>query len=102
MPRTAPRSARPLGGVLLTPAEIDLMYGLEPLIEAGRDRRLLPLTSTHIVSCPHCWQEFDVVFEAMASAHERIDDCPHCCSPVQLRWLPGSNGHPELEVERAD
>lgn len=102
MPRTAPGTIKSLRRALLTAAEIDLMYGLEPLFEAGRDRRLLALTSTHRVSCPHCWQEFDAVFEAMASAHERIDDCPHCCSPVQLRWLPGSNGHPELEVERAD
>ncbi|MEZ5441504.1 MAG: CPXCG motif-containing cysteine-rich protein [Lysobacterales bacterium] len=101
MPRPAADNGGPPRRALLSAAEIDQMYGLEPVFEPGRDRRLLPLTHVHSVCCPHCWQAFDTAFEAMATEQDRIEDCPHCCGPIQLFLRQDELGRQELSVESA-
>ena len=103
MPRTSPsRPPQSLPNGFLSARDIDLMYGLEPVFEAGRDGRERPLLESHSVHCPYCWHSYQTDFETALGTQDRIEDCPRCCGPIELQLQVDEFGHQHLEAERAD
>jgi len=81
--------------------EINALYGLEPVYEAGSDPRLQPLGHFVSVRCPHCFERYDTDVETIYGSFERIEDCQICCRPIELRVDIENGEVKRLSVERA-
>jgi hypothetical protein len=67
-----------------TSAEIDRLYGLEPVLEPGepglhtREREALS------VRCPYCGEQVVTHVDLSADETSYIEDCQVCCQPMEL------------------
>jgi hypothetical protein len=96
------RSARPVQGprtLTLTPAEIDRLYGLPPVIE--------PESQLHIqvqepvsVRCPYCGEDVHTRVDLSAGETSYVEDCQVCCQPMQLSIERTSEGMLEAVTAR--
>lgn len=68
------------------PPELDLIYGLEPVIEPAEeaDRGCASLQS-RTVQCPYCGEPFETVIDLSAGSTSYIEDCQVCCQPIEFR-----------------
>jgi hypothetical protein len=69
----------------LEPAEIDRLYGLEPVFEPG-DSPSGVITATESVSvrCPYCGEAVHTRVDLSAGETSYIEDCQVCCQPMEL------------------
>ena len=77
--KKAPRTAAPTSA-----AEIDLVYGLEPIYEAGSDPRLVALSTFAKIRCPHCFERSEISVETIYGSQRYIQDCQICCQSIAL------------------
>lgn len=88
----------------LSPAEIDAIYGLEPVIEADSpaiDRSLVEEFVT--VNCPYCGEAFDSQADTSAGSCTYVEDCQVCCQPIEMQLHVDEDGAlRELIARRGD
>lgn len=64
------------------PTDIDLLYGLEPVIEPGEGGDgLEPFAD---VPCPYCGETLTIRLDLSAGSQSYIEDCQVCCQPMQM------------------
>ncbi len=83
------------------PTEIDLLYGLEPVIEPGEaSDGLEPFTD---VACPYCGETLTVRLDLSAGSQSYVEDCQVCCQPMQMGVRVAEDGTLEgVSAERID
>jgi hypothetical protein len=88
----------------LTDADIDELYGLEPVIgdhTAGVDAGSRP--AFVLVHCPYCGESFETSADASGGPCEYVEDCQICCQPIDMELRVGDDGEfQELVVRRGD
>jgi hypothetical protein len=88
----------------LTDAEIDAIYGLEPVIgdeAADPDPASRPEFVT--VSCPYCGEGFETSADASGGPCKYVEDCQVCCQPIEMELRVDEDGaFEELLVRRGD
>ena len=94
----------------LSDAEIDALYGLEPVIEPGQGdsmgaggegsegyERFLE------ISCPYCGESLTVAVDLSAGGQSYVEDCQVCCQPMTLSIELDERGRfVRIGVERMD
>jgi hypothetical protein len=86
-----------------TPTEIDLQYGLEPVIEPGDDAGSDALEQFVDVACPYCGEAIPIRLDLSAGSQSYVEDCQVCCQPIQLSVNVGEDGSLDSVVgERMD
>ena len=38
------------------------------------------------ITCPHCWQSFDIPIDCSIPAQTFIYDCEICCNPLEIHY----------------
>ena len=75
------------------PAQVDALYGLEPVLEPGMDTGPgSGLTVLVNVGCPYCGENFGTVLDLSAGSSAYIEDCQVCCQPIELRVSVDDDG----------
>jgi hypothetical protein len=89
---------------ILTDAEVDRMYGLEPVI--GNEPAAVDSGTAAefvVVHCPYCGEPFETSVDASAGSSEYVEDCQVCCQPIEMSLrVDDSGGFLELVARRGD
>jgi hypothetical protein len=88
----------------LTDAEIDEIYGLEPVI-GDESVALDPAARSEfvIVACPYCGERFETSADASAGPCKYVEDCQVCCQPIEMEVRVDEAGEfRELLARRGD
>jgi hypothetical protein len=88
----------------LTDAEVDALYGLEPVID-GEVAATDSAASSELVrvGCPYCGEEFETSVDASAGLCSYVEDCQVCCQPIEMELRVDDNGaFAELLLRRGD
>ena len=97
-----PEKPRPEGPA--TDAEIDALYGLEPVI--GADSPTMdkaPGPEFVVVHCPYCGEAFETSADASAGMCSYVEDCQICCQPIEMELRVDEAGaFTELITRRGD
>lgn len=88
----------------LTDAEVDALYGLEPVIGAGVSTIDKGASTEFVrVACPYCGEEFETSVDASAGLCSYVEDCQVCCQPIEMELRVDENGEfQELVLRRGD
>jgi hypothetical protein len=88
----------------LTDAEIDQLYGLEPVIgDAPVDVDPASRPEFVVVGCPYCGECFETSADASAGPCKYVEDCQVCCQPIEMDLLVDANGEfRQIVVRRGD
>jgi hypothetical protein len=91
----------------MSDAEIDELYGLEPVIgqssgnPSSTDSSLAAEFVT--VNCPYCGEAFDSQADASAGSCIYVEDCQICCQPIEMELRVDDDGNlSELIARRGD
>lgn len=86
------------------PPDIDELYGLEPVIEAGDGEADGPAgLQLRTVHCPYCGEPFDTAVDVSSGSASYIEDCAVCCRPIEFRLEVAADGTAaRLQVGRSD
>ena len=90
---------------ILTDAEVDQIYGLEPAIgnESCSRGQSAPQRSSSWFTCPYCGEPFETSADASAGPCKYVEDCQVCCQPIEMELLVDENGaFAELLTRRGD
>lgn len=73
----------------LTDAQVDALYGLEPVIETnppGVDSGIDPAAAAGFVSvsCPYCGEPFETSVDVSSGSCSYVEDCQVCCQPIEM------------------
>ena len=85
----------------LTDAEVDELYGLEPVIgdvpsamDSGDAAEFVT------VSCPYCGEAFETSADVSAGPSKYVEDCQICCQPIEMELHVDEDGRlRELRVK---
>jgi hypothetical protein len=84
-------------------AEIDALYGLEPVYEAGSDPRLVSLVDPIDIDCPWCAETYQTQVDIGEQGQTMVEDCQICCRPIELTvHTRRGNGQLKVDVRRAE
>ena len=75
-----------------TEADIDHLYGLEPVFEPGQEAGSDVLEQFVDVNCPYCAETILVRLDLSAGTQTYVEDCQVCCQPIQLSVNVGDEG----------
>jgi hypothetical protein len=64
-------------------AEINALYGLEPVIEPGQHSSVEPTCFVEI-GCPSCGERYAIEIDLTQGEFSQIEDCQVCCQPMQV------------------
>jgi hypothetical protein len=67
-----------------TGAEIDQLYGLEPVLEPGEMPGSDALERFVEFDCPYCAECIGVRVDLSAGSQCYIEDCQVCCAPITI------------------
>jgi hypothetical protein len=85
------------------PTDIDLLYGLEPVIEPGDGAGNDAFEPFADISCPYCGEPLTVRLDLSAGSQSYVEDCQVCCQPIQLSvQVDETGGVNRLTAERMD
>jgi hypothetical protein len=88
----------------LTDAEIDELYGLEPII--GAEPAVVDPASRPefvVVNCPYCGEGFETSADASAGPCRYVEDCQVCCQPIEMELRVDERGvFQEIVARRGD
>jgi hypothetical protein len=87
----------------LTDAEVDELYGLEPVI--GEPSSVDPGASAEFVAvhCPYCGEAFETSADASEGSCKYVEDCQVCCQPIEMELRIDDDGKfLELVTRRGD
>jgi hypothetical protein len=82
--RRAGRPGRPKRMPELDPAEIDRLYGLEPVFEPGASPEHITAQEPVTVRCPFCGELVHTRVDLSADETSYVEDCQVCCQPMEL------------------
>jgi hypothetical protein len=95
---------KPLHEPAMTEAEVDALYGLEPVI--GEEAVALdPASRPEFVpvACPYCGECFETSADASAGPCKYVEDCQVCCQPIEMEVRVDEAGEfQELLARRGD
>jgi len=63
---------------------IDRLYGLEPVWEPDRQRRIAPEEFVS-VRCPYCGERLETRVDLTAESFAYVEDCEICCRPIEFQ-----------------
>ena len=88
----------------LTDAEIDEIYGLEPLIDVESSESDPNARPEFVaVACPYCGERFETSADASAGPCKYVEDCQVCCQPIEMEVRVNEAGEfLELLARRGD
>src|SRR5882724_2301406 len=86
----SPKLAPPKASAALDPAKIDALYGLEPVLEPGKESSGLSTFAT--VRCPYCAERYRTVVDLTGGSFRYVEDCQVCCQPIELCGEIGADG----------
>ena len=104
---TSPPGASREGRVIrmAKPTDIDVLYGLEPVIEpgVGGPADSPGGTEFHAVHCPYCGEPFETLIDLSGGSSTYVEDCQVCCQPIEFRVTVDHAGAlVTLETVRSD
>lgn len=77
----------------LTDAEVDELYGLEPVIgEVSPAMDTADGAEFVVVSCPYCGEAFETSADISAGPSKYVEDCQICCQPIEMELRIDDNG----------
>jgi hypothetical protein len=88
----------------LTDAEVDALYGLEPVLD-GKSASVDSGATTEFVrvTCPYCGEDFETSADASAGVCSYVEDCQVCCQPIEMELrVDDSGAFSELLLRRGD
>jgi len=92
-----------MGSMSGKPNDIDLRYGLEPVIEPGDSAGSDGLDPFADVACPYCGEYLSLQLDLSAGSQSYVEDCQVCCQPMQLTVRVADDGTLEgFTAERMD
>ena len=92
----------------MSEAEIDELYGLEPVIGPSSGNNAVSDDSSFTaefvtVDCPYCGEAFDSRADASAGSCFYVEDCQVCCQPIEMELRVDEAGNlRELIARRGD
>ncbi len=101
-PQLKPSQVAARAAATASAAEIDLAYGLEPIYESGSDPRLVPLSTTAKIRCPHCFERNEISVETIYGSQRYIQDCQVCCQSIALSVEVANGELVKVSAERGD
>lgn len=85
------------------PNDIDVLYGLEPVIEPGDNAGSDGLDPFVDIACPYCGEPLTVALDLSAGSQSYIEDCQVCCQPIQMKvWVKEDGRLDSVAAERMD
>lgn len=88
---------------LSKPTPIDLLYGLEPVIEPGEEAGSDALEQFVDVGCPYCGEVIQTRVDVASGDQSYVEDCQVCCQPIQMSVHVAEDGQLDaLTAERVD
>ena len=76
----------------LSDAEIDELYGLEPVIGDSPATDSSPTAEFVTVNCPYCGEAFEAQADASAGSCTYVEDCQVCCQPIEMELQVDEDG----------
>ena len=77
----------------LTDAEVDELYGLEPVIGADALETDKSAAAEFVtVSCPYCGEPFETTADVSAGPCIYVEDCQICCQPIEMELRVDDTG----------
>jgi hypothetical protein len=104
MPPENPKAEKTRVEKSLSDAEIDELYGLEPVIDAPTTV-VDPASTPQFVAvfCPYCGEGFETSADASGGPCKYVEDCQVCCQPIDMELRVNDDGaFEELVVRRGD
>ena len=88
----------------LSDAEVDELYGLEPVIGGETTSMDTGETARFVrVACPYCGEQFETSVDASAGLCSYVEDGQICCQPIDMELRVDENGaFQELVLRRGD
>ena len=84
-------------------ADIDALYGLEPVFEPGAATAKAGLGEFVVVECPYCAESYETPIDLTAGSATQIEDCHVCCQPIEIETRIGADGGLDsMTVRRSD
>jgi hypothetical protein len=84
-------------------AEIDALYGLEPVLQVGTDLDNSAGAEFVTVQCPYCGEPFETSADVSAGSCNFVEDCQICCQPIEMELRVDEDGKLlELIARRGD
>jgi hypothetical protein len=74
---------------------IDLLYGLEPVIEPGTSVDASGASNGlqfHLIQCPYCGESFESQLDVSGGSACYVEDCQVCCRPIEFNVEVDSAG----------
>ena len=77
----------------LTEAEIDALYGLEPVLHVESTAIDSSLAAEfYVVQCPYCGEAFETGIDTSAGSCTYVEDCQVCCQPIEMQLDVNEDG----------
>lgn len=55
------------------------------------------------ITCPYCWESFDIVIEPSIEAGESyVEDCYICCRPIEIYIASQRGEESEIRINRIE
>jgi hypothetical protein len=88
----------------LSDAEINELYGLEPVLEVESTAMDSGDGAEFVtVRCPYCGEAFGTTVDLSAGASTYVEDCQVCCQPIEMELRVTDEGQlQELIARRGD
>lgn len=85
------------------PTDIDLLYGLEPVIEPGEGAGNDAFEPFADITCPYCGEPQTIRLDLSAGSQSYVEDCQVCCQPIQMSVrVTGDGVLDRIAAERMD
>jgi hypothetical protein len=87
----------------LKSADIDQLYGLEPIYEPGKGLAALLPEEFVAVQCPYCGERLETRVDVTEGERTYIEDCQVCCRPIEFAVeLAENGGLKSVRAQRVD
>jgi hypothetical protein len=84
-------------------ADIDRIYGLEPVYEPSRESGGVVAEQFVPIRCPYCGEPLETRLDLTGGAGSYIEDCQVCCRPMEIGIeLTAGGALKGLKVRRTD
>jgi hypothetical protein len=84
-------------------AQIDRLYGLEPVYEPSQASGGVVAEQFVAIRCPYCGEPLETRVDLTGGAGSYIEDCQVCCRPMEIGLELAANGALDsLKVRRTD
>lgn len=61
------------------------------------------LVATQVITCPHCWEQIEIVVDRSVPEQQYIEDCSVCCRPILLSVvIPDEESEAQIGAEATE